>query len=107
MSDLEIPKIRFPDQSEVVNGLGAKRTPDKPMIDEHKILKDNKDLQEEIKRIEKENELEKEKIELLKKSMISEQDLRVLLLMYGSKGNTKLLEDTIAEMKKLKKGQKI
>ncbi|MGC8766939.1 MAG: hypothetical protein ACP5QP_04495 [Brevinematia bacterium] len=60
-------------------------------------------IKEENKRSEEENKKVKEELEKAKKSMISEEDLKLLLLMFGSRGGTQLLETIIEEKKKQSK----
>ncbi|MFN4245320.1 MAG: hypothetical protein ACK4F9_04135 [Brevinematia bacterium] len=63
---------------------------------------DEKIKEEEIKaKIEGENE--KELREKLKKSVINEDDMRVLLLVFGSRGSTVLLDKVIEKIKKQNK----
>lgn len=60
-------------------------------------------IKEENKKAEEEKQKVKEEIEKAKKSMISEEDLKVLLLVFGSRGNSQLLEKIIEEKKKQSK----
>lgn len=58
-------------------------------------------IKEENIRAEVEKELKrKEEQEMIKKSIMSEDDLKVLLLMFGSRGSATLLEKVVEKKKK-------
>ncbi len=60
-------------------------------------------IKEENVKAEIEKEKEKELKDKLKKSVINEDDMKVLLLVFGSRGNTTLLDKVIEKMKKQNK----
>ncbi|MEN2998945.1 MAG: hypothetical protein ABDH28_07945 [Brevinematia bacterium] len=66
-----------------------------------------KDVSQKIKeeniKAEMEKEKEKELKDKLKRSIMSEDDLKLLLLVFGSRGSTTLLEKVIEKMKKEQK----
>lgn len=84
---------------ETINPLVYKDTEVKKQIEETITQK----IKEENKRAEEEKQKVKEEVEKAKKSMISEEDLKVLLLMFGSRGGSQLLERIIEERKKQSK----
>jgi hypothetical protein len=65
----------------------------------------NQKIREEEKEKIKEEEERRKKVESeIKKYVINEDDMKVLLLMFGSRGNTTLLEQIIEKRKKEKHG---
>lgn len=85
-----------------VDGVGG--PPNDYYINNKNYRDNNKNISERIKeeniKAEIEKEKEKEVKDRLKKSIISEDDLKMLLLVFGSKGNATLLEQVVEKKKK-------
>jgi len=92
MDELRIIRARMPDQ---VEDLMTTKTENES----------KKDIKEEIKKeteekLKEEEEKKKRAESNLKNYIINEEDMKVLLLMFGSKGNSTLLEQIIEKRKK-------
>lgn len=85
-----------------VDGVGG--PPNEYYINNKTYRENNKNISERIKeenvKAEIEREKEKEIKDRLKKSIISEDDLKMLLLVFGSKGDLTLLEQVVEKKKK-------
>ncbi|MCX8029212.1 MAG: hypothetical protein N2712_04365 [Brevinematales bacterium] len=94
--------------SEEVKSVGVSGfSNEKYALDKMKNVKNSvsQKVKEENIKAEVQKEREKEAKDKLKKSIISEDDLKVLLLVFGSRGSSVLLEKALERIEKEKKGR--